>query len=58
MLPLEIIDYVIVHELCHLIEFNHSKRFWSLITTFLPDAKNRRKKIKEFTFLLELFKNK
>jgi len=48
MAPLEVIDYVIVHELCHLKEMNHSKNFWSLVESFMNDYKERRKWLKEY----------
>jgi predicted metal-dependent hydrolase len=47
MAPLEIIDYVIVHELCHLKELNHSKAFWSQVEAILPDYKRRRAWLKK-----------
>jgi predicted metal-dependent hydrolase len=46
--PLPCIDYVIVHELCHLIEHNHSKQFYALLAHMLPDWAERRKQLNEF----------
>ncbi|MCX6151719.1 MAG: SprT family zinc-dependent metalloprotease [Ignavibacteriales bacterium] len=42
----EVIDYVIIHELCHLKEMNHSRKFWSLVELYLPDYKNYKKILK------------
>lgn len=42
-LPPRVADYIIVHELCHLKEFNHSARFWSLVARALPDYKELRR---------------
>jgi predicted metal-dependent hydrolase len=36
LLPPKLADYVIVHELCHLAEFNHSKKFWALVSKTMP----------------------
>lgn len=47
-LPSELMDYIIVHELSHLKELNHSPRFWRLVETILPDYKVRKKKLREF----------
>ena len=45
--PLDVLDYVVVHELCHLHELNHSKRYWALVEDILPDYKIRRIWLKE-----------
>lgn len=44
--PIELLDYVVVHELCHRIHMNHSKEFWQEVERVLPDYKDRRKKLK------------
>lgn len=43
----ELIDYVIIHELCHFIQPNHSKQFYQEVAERLPDYKNREKRLKE-----------
>jgi len=45
-LPLRYADYIIVHELCHLKEFNHGKRFWNLVAETIPEHERIREKLK------------
>ena len=47
-LPLHLIDYVIAHELCHLIELNHSKAFWDLVERIYPQYLSARMELKKF----------
>jgi len=47
LLPLKIVDYVVVHELAHLVHHNHSKSFWAQVGKMLPDYKERRKWLKK-----------
>lgn len=45
-LPEEVADYIIIHELCHTKELNHSKNFWNLVRDCLPNYKEINKKLK------------
>lgn len=47
ILPKELSDYIIVHELCHLGEFNHSPSFWSFVERTIPHHKEIRKELKK-----------
>lgn len=46
-LPSALADYIIVHELCHLEEFNHSKKFWDLVSRTIPEYKSLRKELRK-----------
>jgi predicted metal-dependent hydrolase len=50
--PHECLEYVIVHELAHLRENNHSPRFWAIVAGALPDYKTRQAKLKALAWLL------
>ncbi|SFK67764.1 hypothetical protein SAMN05216302_101221 [Nitrosomonas aestuarii] len=50
-LPLYLIDYVVAHELCHLIEMNHSKAFWKLVASIYPDYQQARSELKKYKFV-------
>lgn len=47
LMPPEVIDYVVVHELCHRKEMNHSPKFWQEVEKVLPDYKTPKKWLKE-----------
>ncbi|HBJ2611226.1 TPA: M48 family metallopeptidase [Clostridium botulinum] len=54
MAPLKILDYIVVHELCHLVHMNHSKDFWQLVESIIPDFKERRNWLKENGYKLKI----
>lgn len=46
--PRDLVDYVVVHELAHLKEMNHSKKFWSLVSRVLPNYKQLQKQLTDW----------
>ncbi|MBO4339568.1 MAG: M48 family metallopeptidase [Clostridia bacterium] len=54
MCPLDIIDYVIVHELCHIKHPDHSRLFWNEVEKTVPDYKRRRKWLKDNRYIMDL----
>jgi len=49
-LPPHLADYVVVHEICHLQELNHSKKFWDLVAVTVPDHKIKRRELRKIIF--------
>jgi len=43
----DVIDYVVIHELAHIKELNHSERFWAIVQEMLPDYRERRERLKQ-----------
>ncbi|GAB6152791.1 SprT family zinc-dependent metalloprotease [Desulfosporosinus burensis] len=54
MAPTFIVDYVVVHELCHLKIMNHSEEFWQLVESIIPDYKDRKRWLKQHGIELRL----
>jgi predicted metal-dependent hydrolase len=54
MAPIPVINYVIVHELVHLHEKNHSKKFWANVGAIMPDYQQRIEWLEQHGHLLEL----
>lgn len=50
----ECIEYVVLHELVHFIEPNHSKNFWKLVGEFMPDYKERKKELGKYIDILQM----
>jgi predicted metal-dependent hydrolase len=51
--PEEMIEYVVFHEMVHLIELNHSSRFWKHIESRYPDHKEKKKELSSYWYLLQ-----
>ena len=47
-MPEEIVDYIIVHELAHLKQMNHSPQFWSIVEQYIPDYRIMKKAINKY----------
>ena len=52
--PNHILDYVVVHELCHLLEHNHSKKYWQHVEDYFPEWKNSRNWLRQNNYLASL----
>jgi predicted metal-dependent hydrolase len=46
LLPQRLSDYIVVHEICHIGQFNHSRNFWNLVAQTIPDYMQRRKELR------------
>ena len=55
MLNSNIIDFVIYHELAHIIELNHSKKFYYILDKLCPNWKIYRNELKKYSFLLNMY---
>jgi len=54
MAPLDVVDYVVAHELCHLLHHNHSPDFWNEVSKLFPDFKEQRRWLRHNGRLLEI----
>lgn len=55
MLPMRLQRYVILHEFAHLVILDHSKDFWNLVESYVPDYKNCRNELKNYSFLRDIY---
>ena len=54
MAPSWVLDYIVVHEMCHMIHMDHSKDFWLLLKNILSDYKKRREWLRNFGIRMDL----
>lgn len=53
-LPDELVEYVVLHELAHMLEMNHSRRFWGILEYYIPDWRERREMLRYYWVRLHL----
>lgn len=53
ILPARLLEYVILHELCHAKQMNHSAKFWALVQKYLPNFKELKSELNQYSFLLK-----
>jgi len=54
MAPSFALDYIVVHEMCHMLHMDHSKDFWSLLNRIMPDYEKRREWLKNYGIKMDL----
>lgn len=54
MAPADVLDYLVVHEMCHMVQMNHSSDFWNLVERIIPDYKSRRDWLRKYGIMLNL----
>ncbi|WP_201777706.1 M48 family metallopeptidase [Ornithinibacillus californiensis] len=54
MAPSHVIDYIVVHEMCHMYHPNHSQEFWDLLSSVMPDYERRKEWLKNFGVRMDL----
>ena len=52
--PLKVIEYVVLHECCHLFQRNHGQHFWALVHKHMPDYKAQEKWLREHAYMIDL----
>lgn len=54
MAPASVINYIVVHEMCHMVHLNHSKEFWKLVEILMPDYKDRKEWLRNHGIRMDL----
>lgn len=57
MAPLAVLEYVVLHECCHLFHRNHGRHFWNLVQKHMPDYKVQEKWLRQHTEIISYYQN-